>query len=238
MKHKRGFSGAVFLNGKIYVIGGNDGQRTLNYTEIYDTATDTWSYGQPMPTPRRGFAIAQLNGKIYCFGGYNLETRTTLTNAEVYDTVLNKWEKLPNMPFPRQGATAVTYNNRIYVLGGVMGTANSGNGPIFLRDMNYYLVKERQWENGPSLVFDRYYLTSVIHNNIIYAIGGIKGLRPLNIVETINIENGSTWVSKDELNLQSPRNASVAVYLNGVIYAIGGLGNEGELNTVESLRIE
>lgn len=238
MKHERGFAGAVSVNGKIYVIGGNDRSRTLNYTEIYNPAFDSWSYGAPMPTPRRGFAISVLGNKIYCFGGFNIETKSTLKTVEVYDTVKNKWSKLPSMSFPRQGAAAVTIGNNIYVIGGVIGTASRGRGPIFLRDVSCYQVSLNKWKKAPSLIFNRYYLSAVSHNGNIYVIGGIKGLRPINKVEVININSNTRWIARKNYNLNMARNAPASVILDGVIYTIGGLGKNGDLKSIETLRIE
>ncbi len=238
MRRARGFAGAAYYDGKIFIIGGNNMRRTLNSVEIYNTSTGSWTYGAPMPTSRRGFAVTEYNGKIYCIGGFSFEQRKTLTTVEVYDIKSNSWQKLPNLPFARQGAAAVSANGRIYVMGGVIGTSRSKSGPVFLRDMNYFIINSKSWHKGPSLIYDRYYLTAIYHKNKIYAIGGIKGLRPVNIVEYININNGNRWRTVPDMNLSTPRNAPASVYLDGNIYTIGGLGYNGALNTVEILRVE
>ncbi len=238
MRTARGFAGAVYAGGKIIVIGGNDMRRTLNTVEIYDTRTGDWRFGSPMPTARRGFAIAETGGKIYCFGGFQMESRSTLKNVEVYNIARNTWTRLPALPFARQGAAAVAKGDKIYVIGGVIGRSDSPGGLVFLRDMNIYNVKDNSWERGSSMVFDRYYLSVVLVNDKIYAIGGIKGLRPVDVVEVISPESSSGWYNNPSMNLSTPRNALSATVLDGVIYSVGGLDNNGDLQTVETLRVE
>lgn len=45
---------AVAFNGKIYAIGGTNGQELLNSVEIFDEETGTWTAGQPMLTAKKG----------------------------------------------------------------------------------------------------------------------------------------------------------------------------------------
>ncbi|HEX7026535.1 MAG TPA: kelch repeat-containing protein, partial [Gammaproteobacteria bacterium] len=56
---------AVALNGKIYVLGGLSSTNTvLNSMEIYDPATDAWSFGPSMPAATTRPAVA-VDGRIY-----------------------------------------------------------------------------------------------------------------------------------------------------------------------------
>src|SRR5687768_5316384 len=55
------------VGGRIYVIGGFDGQTEL---EIYDPSADRWSRGAPFPRPVHHAAAVGLNGKLFVIGGY------------------------------------------------------------------------------------------------------------------------------------------------------------------------
>ena len=46
--------GVAVLEGKLHVVGGRDGFKTLNTVECYDTKTSTWSSLPPMSTHRHG----------------------------------------------------------------------------------------------------------------------------------------------------------------------------------------
>ena len=45
---------------RIYVIGGRSSSLQVAYNQIYDPATDSWSIGAPLSTPRYGLAVLQL----------------------------------------------------------------------------------------------------------------------------------------------------------------------------------
>src|SRR3712207_974199 len=55
------------VGGRIYVVGGFDGQTEL---EIYDPSADRWSRGAPFPRPVHHAAAVGLNGKLFVIGGY------------------------------------------------------------------------------------------------------------------------------------------------------------------------
>jgi len=97
---KRAYHDAVAVNGKIYVVGGGEGEdngaggvKILGYTpdtEEYDPATDTWSNGDNMPTTRTDMAIGVVDGKIYAVGGW--KNGAFLSVVEEYTP--------PGWPFP------------------------------------------------------------------------------------------------------------------------------------------
>jgi hypothetical protein len=55
---------AIALGKKIYVVGGFDSAERFTTTEIYDTETDSWSIGAPMPEHVNHAGIGVVNGKI------------------------------------------------------------------------------------------------------------------------------------------------------------------------------
>ena len=58
MQFSRAWAGAVSLDGKLYVMGGFDGQLRLRRVECYDPETDDWSSVSAMSTPRAGCGAA------------------------------------------------------------------------------------------------------------------------------------------------------------------------------------
>ena len=46
--------GVAVVEGKLFVVGGRDGLKTLNTVESYDPATRCWSSATPMITHRSG----------------------------------------------------------------------------------------------------------------------------------------------------------------------------------------
>jgi hypothetical protein len=114
--------GAVAVQGKVVVPGGcgEDGGAT-DGTEIFDLATGTWSAGPPLPHPVCGYALAELDGRIYLFGGRS--AMAAPAERWVWSWQLNEpaWTDEPeDMPLPRSDAAAVTVpaQNEIHLLGG------------------------------------------------------------------------------------------------------------------------
>lgn len=59
----RNQAGVCAMGGKVYVVGGCDTWNCLNTVECYDPETDSWSFIEPIITPRRGCGLAHINGK-------------------------------------------------------------------------------------------------------------------------------------------------------------------------------
>jgi len=97
-------AGAV-VNGKFYVMGGDDFTNGLNTTFIYDIATNTWSMGATLPDNRTNTYGTASNGQgsqgpqgpaalIYVYGGVILPDFTTVDTLLRYDPVANSWTNL------------------------------------------------------------------------------------------------------------------------------------------------
>ena len=60
--------GVVYLDGRLYAVGGHDGHQHLNSVECYDPKQGAWHYVQPMKTLRRGIAVGAMGGPMYAVG--------------------------------------------------------------------------------------------------------------------------------------------------------------------------
>jgi N-acetylneuraminic acid mutarotase len=81
------------LNGKIYVIGGENGpspeypgKKTVN---VYDPDTDSWTTVHEMPTRRFGPRASATGKKFYVIGGMDHWGSTTLRTVEEFDPLKN-----------------------------------------------------------------------------------------------------------------------------------------------------
>ena len=86
-------AGAV-VNGKFYVMGGDDFTNGLNTTFIYDIASNTWTTGAMLPDSRTNTCATVYNGLIYVYGGVILPGFTTTDTLLSYDPVANSWTNL------------------------------------------------------------------------------------------------------------------------------------------------
>ncbi len=108
--------GCEVIGDKIYLMGGLD-NGSAGQVQIYDTVTDTWALGAPMPWNGGSCSTALINGLIYVGGG-NLQGSGTAGNFAVYDPVLDSWTALGLMPTPVNHAASGTDGEKLYVFGG------------------------------------------------------------------------------------------------------------------------
>jgi kelch-like protein 17 (actinfilin)/kelch-like protein 20 len=86
---------AAAVDGKLYVMGGFDGQNRLSSVERYDPATNAWEAVAPMSTARSCSAAAVFDGKLYVMGGH--DGKNWLSSIEQYDPAKNEWVTMASM---------------------------------------------------------------------------------------------------------------------------------------------
>lgn len=172
MPTPRGGFGLAVSSGKIYAIGGINGNTSLGTTEEYNPITNEWSSKTPMPTPRSGFATAVYRNKIYVIGG-TISGNAYVGNNEVYDPLTNTWETKASMPTPRADLCANVVIDKIYLIGGKMYSSTS---PYYAEtDINeVYNPETNTWETKAPLPTAVQGCASAVLNGKIYVIGGSR----------------------------------------------------------------
>lgn len=69
LKTERLFSGATFINDRIFILGGQNESEYLSSTEYYDPTKKIFKYSQQMSTKRMGLGVSSLYNNIYAIGG-------------------------------------------------------------------------------------------------------------------------------------------------------------------------
>ena len=105
MAEARSDHGVAVLDGKLYAMGGYNGDY-LSSVERYDPALDAWEAVAPMAEAREAHAVAVLDGKLYVAGGMGAGN-THLSSVERYDPALDAWEAVAPMAAARMKAFAV-----------------------------------------------------------------------------------------------------------------------------------
>lgn len=111
------------IDGALVVTAGRDGglSAVIDALDRYDAATEAWSVGAPIPTPRGGVAAAvSAEGALHVLGGEgNPEDPDGIFAAhEVYDPALDAWRPLGAMRTARHGMGAVFLDGTLWVPGG------------------------------------------------------------------------------------------------------------------------
>ena len=108
-------------NGKVYVMGGDDGDYNSNSTNYeYTIATDSWTLRASMPTARENNVAVTLNGKIYVAGGAQGAdpNYAGMTAFEAYDPATDSWATLAPMQVARVSPGIATDGAYVYIYGG------------------------------------------------------------------------------------------------------------------------
>jgi N-acetylneuraminic acid mutarotase len=172
---------AVYLNGKIYKMGGKNATDYQTALEIYDIVTDTWSFGTPLPEPT-GFASSWTQDGLILVAGGVVASGVATNAIYAYDPVLQVWFSVCcDLPDTRWGAAATVYGDTILMAGGLVGGVDfvnvsasaiyaGGNGWVALPDM----LEKRARMNGAVL------------NGSFYVIGGFSSEADFLIGTTSN----------------------------------------------------
>ncbi|MGE5532712.1 MAG: kelch repeat-containing protein [Bacillota bacterium] len=233
MPTARGGVGIAVVAGKIYAIGGlNGNSQPVSTTEEYDPQTNGWTSKMPMPTPRSGFAIAVYQNKIYCIGG--TVGNGYVGNNEVFDPESNSWETKTSMPTPRADLGANIVDNKIYLMG---GKRYSNMNPFF-NETNVneaYDPANDSWTTKTPIPMAIQGYASAVEDSRIYLMGG--SLKSLSLENTVMTDATQVYIAQNDswslaANMPNADTYGAAAATEGYlapasIYCVGGY-SDGE----------
>jgi hypothetical protein len=166
-------------NGKIYVVGGLAREPASNpatyiavdWVDVYDPATNSWSALASMPTARDHFHAAVVDGKIYAIGGRQKDIAATTGVNQVYDIANNTWAtgKAP-LPTLRGGFAMGRVGRELFVIGGE-GPDGSGGAKTF-DNVEAYNVDTDTWRSLAPMPNPRHGISAAVCNGGIYLAAG------------------------------------------------------------------
>jgi hypothetical protein len=109
--------GAVFHapTNRIYVFGGYTGSSSVNHTQIYDIAQDSWFLGTPHYLNYLGSYGATIGDTIYITGS---DLSALSIGIWGYNVNTNEWRFISSLPGGSAFGSAAVYENKIYFAGG------------------------------------------------------------------------------------------------------------------------
>ena len=229
----------IAANGKFYVLGGLAPAWTpRGWVYEYDPASDQWTKKKNMPLATHHVALAEMNGKIYVFGGFvkppsGPTAWVPIDNVWEYDPVADSWKALTPLPTKRGSPNAVVHNSKIYVIGGAglhPGSKETAVHPArphrSLGTNEVYDPATNTWETRQPMPTARNHASAGMVNNKIYVIAGRVGAafitRASNtgIVEEYDPATDQWGALK--ASMPNPRSASAWGTFKGRIYVAGG----------------
>ncbi|KAK3101658.1 hypothetical protein FSP39_005276 [Pinctada imbricata] len=221
---RRRYVAAASVDGRVYVIGGYDGQSRLSTVECLDLSQEepSWQTVSSM-SQRRGLAgVCVFRGEIYVCGGFDGYSRHT--SMECYNPTLDQWRTLGGMAVGREGAGLVIAGDNIYCIGGY-------DGINLLDSAEMYTPETEEWESIAAMSTRRSGAGVAVVNDIIYVCGGYDGTDHLASVECYNIHTNH-WTSLQSMIV--PRCYVGACVLRGKLFVVAGYDGTSLLSTVES----
>ncbi|MDY6868257.1 MAG: LuxR C-terminal-related transcriptional regulator [Chloroflexota bacterium] len=184
---------AVVIGEKIYVPGGEgtDG-RPIDTMEIYDPRKDRWEVGAPLPEALSAYALADFEGRMYLFGGWDGGNYSN--DVWIYNPTDNAWGIGQPMEDGLACLGATTLTDNIVVLGGWNEKGVTSKGKLFYpsRDLN----NEKQWEAFNELPQGRYQFGIASTIDSIYVVGGfLSNTKSNSVVNSAYIFFDKKWKS-------------------------------------------
>lgn len=227
----------IATGGKMYVFGGlAPGWKAMGMTLEYDPPGDRWTRRKDMPAYHHHVALAQIDGRIYMFGGFRAPEKGQATwipvdNSWVYEPANDEWRALQAMPTPRGSANAVVVNGRIHVIGGAALPKNLGDGYVHpnrnvsVGTHEVFDPATNTWTRRADMINARNHAAAGVIDNKIYVVGGragsvfIPNAFNLDLVEEYDPAN-DRWSLLSPM--PTPRSASAWGVYNGRLYVAGG----------------
>ena len=176
---RRGSTGTVLHEGKIYLAGGLNGGHgapatSFRFFDMYDPVSDTWTVLPDMPRDRDHFHAVILDGELYAAGGRDSSDPSifdaTIGEVDVFDFGSNSWTTLPgssNLPTLRGGCTSVVLGDQLLVIGG-----ESGGQTVAHAEVEAFDPISGDWNTLPSLIQGRHGTQAAILNGEVYIAAG------------------------------------------------------------------
>ena len=224
--------GVAALNGFVYAVGGNNGDKRLSSGERLDCAAGGVRQWCPLPKMRHArsnLGLVALGGRIYALGGFDGTER--LRSVEAYDPRCNVWSDCADMHTAREGLGCAVIDmpggeQCIIAVGGF-------DGRRVLRSAERYDAVHDRWVLLPTMLqHPRAFLGLVSLQGLVFAMGGQDDSGAmLNSVEVY----GTAQQLADAaipVSSASPRSKGLAMHTSGnkFVQGAGGAQDAGGLN--------
>ncbi|RZF34385.1 hypothetical protein LSTR_LSTR008924 [Laodelphax striatellus] len=204
--------GVAALNGRIYVVGGEQDSHIMANGEVYSPCDDTWEIMPCMIVPRCEFGLCALDGVLYAVGGWVGDDIGG--SIERYDPVINEWELYGHMPSPKFSMGVVSYEGLIYLVGGC--THDSRH----IQDLVSFNPVLGEWTALASMLTPRSQMGVAVLDGYLYVVGGTnKRNEVLQSVERYSFEH-NVWSEVPPMTVA--RGSPAVAAANGFLYVIGG----------------
>jgi len=191
MTTKRRKFDMIYLNQKVYAVGGVGGSSSRESMDIFDSATRRWTK-QSIPFSVFSHCMTQLSANQFILiGGWSSGSNVT---TRIYDVTTSSWTTGPSRStvIGNHGCFHIKDSNvitKIVVMGG------NGRDGVYLSSTEILDVNSMTWGTGPALPRSDIYNKGVQSESGTYLGFSIGGVRIKNKIYGLKktSENGYTW---------------------------------------------
>ncbi|KAF4788795.1 Gigaxonin [Turdus rufiventris] len=131
------------IDGILYILGGEDGERELISMESYDIYSRTWTKQPDLTMVRKIGCYAAMKKKIYAMGGGSYGK--LFESVECYDPRTQQWTAICPLKERRFGAVACGVASELYVFGGVRSRDDSQASEMVTCKSEFYHDEFKRW---------------------------------------------------------------------------------------------
>lgn len=175
--------------GKAYLFGGVNAGFS-NRLQVYDPATDSWSFKAPMPSTPRADAVAFVwNNKAYIAGGTDTYTpgmNSVYNQLWQYDPVADSWQRKADLPVGAgEGSYALRIGSKFYI-------------PASVSHVQEYDPQNNTWVQFPTNQYLPMYAAPYSDRDFAlgYTIGGAMGYYGTGEAKRYTINTGNQIFSQ------------------------------------------
>ncbi len=232
----------VSYRDNLYRVGGMYAKNLPNEIEdlhsisdfrSFNTETKEWTQLPSLPVARSSHDAVVLDGKLYVFGGWNLDGSddgdwTSTPFVFDLDAQNGTWQELPQQPFERRAIAVSHWKGKLVVLGGI----DSENE--LSHDFDLYDPNTRTWSKGPIIPGKRMsgFGISAWNESETLWIVGLEG-----VVYRL-AENGQEWNAVTELKTARFFHRLLPAGSNKLLVVGGASIQSGHLSDIELINID